>query len=297
MSLTQQIYGSIPALATAMDANNAIDEKRFQHFVEWHIAQGSNALAPVGTTGESPTLTHAEHGRMIRLCVEATDGRVPVIAGTGSNNTVEAISLSQDARQAGADALLVVAPYYNNPSQRGLYLHFSAIARAVELPMIMYNIPGRSVVDLSVETMAQLHREFPHIIGVKDATGQLERPLETRLALGPDFIQLSGNDSTAVAHLAQGGSGCISVLANLAPALSASLHAAWRAGDMQEVVRLRDQLAPLHEAMTCEPSPAPVKYGLSLLGHMEAQCRLPIAPLSKAGQAIVRNAMEQVGLI
>lgn len=288
--------GSLVALITPMQNDGAVDEKAFQEFVEWQIREGSNGIVPVGTTGESPTLSHEEHMRVVELAIEVAKGRVPVIAGTGSNSTDEAIELTRHARQAGADAALVVTPYYNRPTQEGLYLHFKAIADAVELPIIIYNIPPRSAVDMSVETMARLARH-PNIIGVKDATANLARPLHERRACGQDFIQFSGEDHTAVAYLAAGGDGCISVSANVAPRLCADMHAAWQEGRAQDAIAIQDRLLPLHDAIFCESSPGPVKYAASLLGHGNALCRLPLAPLADASKQKVRAAMMEVGLL
>lgn len=296
--MTTEFRGSMTALITPFtEGGEALDEQAFQDFVEWQIAEGTDGLVPVGTTGESPTLSHDEHKRVVELCVEAAAGRVPVIAGAGSNATHEALDFAAHAQRAGADALLVVTPYYNKPNQEGLYLHYAAIARAVDLPIFIYNIPGRSVVDMSVATMARLAREFDTIVGVKDATADLARPLATRLAIGEDFIQLSGEDATVTAFLAQGGHGCISVTSNVAPGLCAALHDAWNQGAMDRVAQLRDQLMPLHGAMFCESSPGPAKYGASLLGRAQAVTRLPVAPLSETGRATVRAAMAGAGLL
>ncbi|HYD31238.1 MAG TPA: 4-hydroxy-tetrahydrodipicolinate synthase [Azospirillaceae bacterium] len=287
--------GSIVALLTPF-RNGKIDEAAFQKFVNWQIEMGTDGLVPVGTTGESPTLSHSEHKRVVEMCIEATAGRVPVIAGTGSNSTHEAIEFTRHAKRAGANAALVVTPYYNKPTQEGLYQHFKAIHDAAELPIIIYNIPGRSVVDMSVATMARLAK-LPNIVGVKDATADLARPLKTRLEIGTDFCQLSGEDATVVAFLAQGGHGCISVTANVAPKECAQLHDAWRAGDMAEVARLRDLLMPLHHALFVETSPAPVKYAGSLLGVCAEEVRLPLVPPSEATRALVRDAMKHIGLL
>ncbi len=251
---------------------------------------------PCGTTGESPTLTHTEHKLVVELAIESAGGRVPVIAGTGSNSTAEAIALTRHAKEAGADAALVVTPYYNKPTQEGLYQHFKAIHDSAELPIIIYNIPGRSVVDMSLATMTRLSR-LPNIVGVKDATANLQRPLDTRIAIGPDFCQLSGEDATIVAFLAQGGVGCISVTANVAPAMCAALHNAWRAGDYQTVFRLRDLLSPLHNAMFVEPNPVPAKYGVSLLGRCGDVVRLPLVGLTEDGRHKVKAAMDGLGLL
>jgi 4-hydroxy-tetrahydrodipicolinate synthase len=287
--------GSLCALLTPF-SRGRVDEKAFQHFVDWQIKQGTHGVVPVGTTGESPTLSHDEHMRVVELCIEAADRRVPVIAGTGSNSTDEAISLTRHAKQAGADAALVVTPYYNKPTQEGLYRHYKAIAEAVDLPIIIYNIPGRCVVDMTVETMARLAK-LPNIVGVKDATNDLVRPLKTRLAIGPEFCLLSGEDATITAFLAQGGHGCISVTANVAPRLCSEMHLAWQKGDLATVWKIRDRLMPLHDAMFTETSPAPVKYAASLLGLSTPDVRLPLAPCSPAAQEKVRAALEHAGVL
>ena len=288
--------GSMVALITPMRSDGSVDEKAFQDLVEWQIAEGTEGLIPVGTTGESPTLSHEEHKRVVELCVEAARRRVPVIAGTGSNSTAEAIELTRHAKRAGADAALVVTPYYNKPTQEGLYLHFTAIADAVDLPIFIYNIPPRSVIDMSVETMARLARH-PNIIGVKDATANLTRPLHTRRACGEDFIQLSGEDHTALAFNAAGGVGCISVTANVAPRLCAEMQRAWREGRLAEAMAIQDRLTPLHDALFCETSPGPVKYAASLLGKTTDHCRLPLAPVSEPNRRRIREAMVSVGLL
>jgi len=287
--------GSITALITPFK-KGALDEKAYQEFIEWQIKEGSHGLVPCGTTGESPTLSHEEHNRVVELCVEVAKGRVPVIAGTGSNSTAEAIQLTKHAKKAGADAALVVTPYYNKPTQEGLLQHYLAIANAVELPILIYNIPGRSVVDMSVETMAKL-AEHPNIVGVKDATNDLQRPLRSRAASGEEFCQLSGEDGTAVAFLAQGGKGCISVTANVAPRLCAQLQDAWHLGAYEDVFRLRDILAPLHDAMFVETNPGPAKFAASLLGKCDPEVRLPLVPLSMKAKARVEEAMRDAGLL
>ena len=287
--------GSITALLTPF-RDGKVDEPAFQAFVDWQIAEGTTGLVPCGTTGESPTLSHDEHHRVTELCIEAASGRVPVIAGAGSNSTEEAISLARHAKKAGADAVLVVTPYYNKPTQEGLYQHFKAIHDAADLPIIIYNIPPRSVVDMSVATMARL-AALPNIVGVKDATADLVRPLKTRLEIGPDFCQLSGEDATAVAFLAQGGHGCISVSANVAPRQCARMQRAWAEGDLRTVAELRDLLMPLHHAMFVETSPAPVKYAASLLGKCTDEVRLPMVPATAEARATVRAAMVQAGLL
>ncbi len=287
--------GSITALITPF-TEDGVDEAAFQKFVEWQIDEGTQALVPCGTTGESPTLTHAEHKRVVDLCVEAAAGRVPVIAGTGSNSTAEAIDFTRSAKESGADAALVVTPYYNKPSQEGLYLHYKAIHDAVELPIIIYNIPGRSVIDMTVETMARLS-ELPRIIGVKDASNDLTRPINTRLACGEDFCQLSGEDGTILPFLGGGGHGCISVTSNVAPRLCRELHDAWAAGDFKSALAVNDRLMPLHRALFCETSPAPVKYGAELLGQGHHRVRLPLAPATERARGMVKDAMIHAGLL
>src|SRR3712207_1719133 len=268
------------ALITRMRAEGAVEKKPFGDLVGGQLGEGTEGLIPVGTTGESPTLTHDEHKRVVELCVEAARGRVPVIAGTGSNSTAEAIDFTRHAKRAGADACLVVTPYYNKPTQEGMALHFTAIADAVDLPIFIYNIPPRSVIDMSVETMARLARH-PNIVGVKDATANLTRPLHTRRACGEDFVQLSGEDHTALSFNAAGGHGCISVTANVAPRLCAEMQKAWREGRVGEAMAIQDRLVPLHDALFCETSPGPVKYAASLLGKTSDRCRLPLAPVSE----------------
>lgn len=290
-----QFSGAITALITPF-ANGAVDEKKFQAFVDWQITEGINGVVPCGTTGESPTLSHEEHNRVTALCVEVAKGRVPVIAGTGSNSTAEAISLTQHAQKAGADAALIVTPYYNKPTQAGMIAHYKAIHDATDIPIIIYNIPGRSVVDMKVETMAELAK-LPRIVGVKDATNDLTRPVTTRLAIDADFVQLSGEDGTQVAYLGQGGHGCISVTSNVAPRLVSEMHAAWKAGDRATVQQLNDRLMPLHEALFCESSPGPVKYAAALLGKSDARTRLPLTEIAASSKARVEAAMKSAGLI
>jgi len=279
-----------------MREDGTFDEQAYARFIDWQITQGTQGIVPVGTTGESPTLTHAEHMRAVEVAVEAAARRVPVIAGAGSNSTAEAIILARHARKVGADGVMVVTPYYNKPSQEGLFRHYTAVADAADLPLIIYNIPSRSVVDMSVETMARL-AQHRHIVGVKDATANLTRPLHTRRACGAGFVQLSGEDHTVVSFLAAGGDGCISVTANLAPRLCADLHEAWREGRVEDAIALQDQLLPLHDAMFCEPSPGPAKYGASLLGFGTNTTRLPLAPITPAAEARVRGAMAELALI
>ena len=286
--------GSIVALVTPF-RNGALDEQAFQSLVEWHLAEGTHGFVPVGTTGESPTLSHPEHERVIELCIEAAGRRVPVIAGTGSNSTEEAISLTRHAKRAGADAALVVTPYYNKPTQEGLYAHYKAIHDTVDLAIVIYNIPGRSVVDMTPETMGRLAK-LPNIVGVKDATADIVRPLLAYGTCGPEFCQLSGEDANIVGFLAHGGHGCISVTANAAPGLCAQLHDAWRAGRSAEALAIHRRLMPLHDALFCETSPAPVKYAMSRLGRCENSVRLPLVAASERARGQVDAALRAAGL-
>jgi 4-hydroxy-tetrahydrodipicolinate synthase len=288
--------GSLVALITPMREDGSVDDKAYAAFVDWQIREGTHGVVPVGTTGESPTLSHAEHKRVVEIAVGVAKGRIPVIAGAGSNSTEEAIDLAKHAKEAGADAILVVTPYYNKPTQEGMFLHFTAIADAVDIPMIIYNIPPRSVVDMSVETMARLAKH-KNIIGVKDATANLTRPLHTRRACGADFCQLSGEDHTALAFNTAGGVGCISVTANVAPRLVSQMQTAWMEGRFDEATTLQHRLVPLHDALFAETSPGPVKYAASLLGKTSERCRLPLAPLMEPTRAKVRAAMMEVGLL
>jgi 4-hydroxy-tetrahydrodipicolinate synthase len=288
--------GSLVALITPMRADGSLDEKAFAELVDWQIKEGTHGVVPVGTTGESPTLSHAEHRRVVEIAIEVAAGRVPVIAGAGSNSTEEAIALTRHAKEAGADAALVVTPYYNKPTQEGMFLHYTAIADAVDLPVIIYNIPPRSVVDMSVETMARLARHR-NIIGVKDATANLTRPLHTRRACGDDFCQLSGEDHTALSYNAAGGHGCISVTANVAPRLCSEMQTAWAEGRLKDAMAIQNRLVPLHDALFAETSPGPVKYAASLLGKTSERCRLPLAPLMEPTRARVKAAMTEVGLL
>ncbi len=287
--------GSVVALITPFK-DGRVDETAFQSFVEWQIDQGTDGLVPCGTTGESPTLSHEEHKRVVELCLEVAKGRVPVIAGSGSNSTEEAIMLTKHAKEAGADAGLVVTPYYNKPTQEGLKLHYKAIHDEVDLPIFIYNIPGRSVIDMTVETMAELSK-LPNIIGVKDATADLARPMLTKLAAGEDFCQLSGEDATAIPFLAAGGVGCISVTANIAPKMCADMQRLFREGDLAGATAINDKLLGLHTNLFCESNPVPAKYAASLLGKCAPDCRLPLAPISEAGKAKVKAALEQAGLL
>jgi 4-hydroxy-tetrahydrodipicolinate synthase len=286
--------GSITALITPFK-DGKIDEKAFQAHVDWQVNQGTHGLVPVGTTGESPTLTHDEHKRVVELCIEASGGRVPVIAGTGSNSTTEAIALTCHAKKAGADGALVVTPYYNKPTQEGLYLHFKAINDAADIPIVIYNIPGRSVVDMSVETMTRLAK-LPNVVGVKDATANMARVSQQRAAMGQGFVQLSGEDATALGFMAHGGQGCISVTANVAPALCSEFQLACLGGSFKRALDLQDRLMPLHDALFVESNPGPVKYAAEKLGLCSSETRLPLAPLTDASKAKVEAALRQVGL-
>jgi 4-hydroxy-tetrahydrodipicolinate synthase len=287
--------GSITALVTPM-LNGGLDEDAFRSFVDWQIEEGSHGLVPVGTTGESPTLSHDEHKRIVALCIEVANGRVPVIAGAGSNNTREAIELARFAETAGANGLLVVTPYYNKPNQEGLYQHFKAINDAVGIPIFIYNIPPRSVIDMSVDTMARLF-ELKNIVGVKDATGQIDRISLQRAKMGADFIQLSGDDSTALGVMAHGGHGCISVTSNIAPKLLSEFQQACLAGDYAKALIYQDRLMPLHKALFLEPNPTGVKYALSVIGKMREDVRLPLVRVTDGTKAEIRAAMVNAGLI
>jgi 4-hydroxy-tetrahydrodipicolinate synthase len=286
--------GSFTALVTPFK-NGSLDESAFRALVDWQIAEGTNGLVPVGTTGESPTLSHREHMQVVEWCVHQANGRVPVIAGAGSNSTQEAIELSRHAEKAGADAVLIVTPYYNKPTQEGLYQHFKAINDAINIPIIIYNIPARSVIDMSVETMKRLY-ELKNIAGVKDATANVLRVSQQRAALGPDFNQLSGEDGTALGFMAHGGHGCISVTSNVAPRLCADFQRACLKGDFAAALKLQDKLMPLHHALFIETNPAPAKYALSLVGKCADTVRLPMVPLSEPTKMAVREAMVHAGL-
>ncbi|MEJ1158561.1 4-hydroxy-tetrahydrodipicolinate synthase [Prosthecomicrobium sp. N25] len=288
--------GSITALVTPF-RDGAVDEKALAGFVDWQIREGTNGLVPCGTTGESPTLSHDEHKRVVEIVVEVAAGRVPVIAGAGSNNTAEAIDLARHAEKAGAQGLLVVAPYYNKPSQEGLYQHFHAIDAAVGIPIIVYNIPPRSVVDISVETMARIKRDCRNVVGVKDATMNLNRPSLERMAIGPEWVLLSGEDGTALGYMAHGGSGCISVTANVAPKLCSEFQGACLRGDYKTALAYQDRLMPLHRALFLEPNPAGPKFALSVLGRMQNELRLPLVGMSSGPRAEVEAAMRHAGLL
>ena len=286
--------GSIAALITPF-RDGKVDVQAFRKLVEWQIDQGTHGLVPCGTTGEAPTLTYDEHKQVIEVCIEAAANRVPVIAGTGSNSTAEAIELTRHAKEAGADGVLVVTPYYNKPTQEGLYLHYKAINDCADIPILIYNIPGRSVVDMSVDTMARLFK-LSNIVGVKDATANMARVSQQRAAMGSDFIQLSGEDATALGFMAHGGTGCISVTANVAPALCAEFQLACLAGNFRLALQLQDRLMPLHEALFVESNPGPVKYAASKLGLCNGETRLPLAPIAAASRKRVDDALATVGL-
>jgi 4-hydroxy-tetrahydrodipicolinate synthase len=288
-------HGSITAMVTPFEGG-VVDFERLRALVDWQIDSGSHGLVPVGTTGESPTLSHEEHGAVITATIKAARGRVPVIAGAGSNNTREAVALAGHAERAGADGLLVVTPYYNKPNQEGLYLHFKAINDSVSIPIIIYNIPPRSVIDMSVETMKRLS-ELKNIVGVKDATGNVARISLQRAAMGPDFIQFSGDDIAALACMAAGAHGCISVVANIAPRLCADLQNAALAGDFKTALAIQDKLVPLQVATFLEAGVTGAKYGLSLLGKVGEEVRLPLVPSTQATKDRIRAAMVFAGLL
>ncbi len=287
-------YGSITALITPFK-DGEIDLPAFENLIEWQIENGTHALVPCGTTGEAPTLSAEEHYTILKRCVDVVKGRIPVIAGTGSNDTRTALATTKYAKEIGATAALMVMPYYNKPTQGGLFAHFTKLHNEVGLPIILYNIPGRSVIDMNVETMAKLAK-LPNIVGVKDATGDLSRPLRVRHAIGSEFCQLSGDDITAAAFLAQGGVGCVSVVANIAPKQCADMQNAWRAGDMETFNSLRDKLLPLARDLFCESNPAPVKYAAQKLGLCRDEVRLPLIPASKRAREKVDAALDFAGI-
>jgi 4-hydroxy-tetrahydrodipicolinate synthase len=295
MTAKTRFRGSFTALVTPFK-NGALDEAAFRNLVEWQIAEGTNGFIPVGTTGESPTLSHEEHKQVVEWCVGQTRGRAPVVAGAGSNSTREAIELSQHAEQAGADAVLIVTPYYNKPTQEGLYQHYKAINDAIGIPIIIYNIPARSVIDMSVDTMRRLF-ELKNIAGVKDATANVVRVSQQRAAMGEDFNQMSGEDATALGFMAHGGHGCISVTSNVAPRLCSEFQGACLRGDYGTALTLQDKLMPLHIALFLETNPAPAKYALSVLGRCAETVRLPMVPLADKTKTAVRDAMRHAGLI
>ena len=287
--------GSITALVTPFK-NGDLDETALRDHVNWQLENGTHGIVPVGTTGESPTLTPREHERVVEICVEEARGRVPVVAGAGSNSTAEAIAFSRHAEKVGADAVLIVTPYYNKPTQEGLYQHYKAINDAVGIPILIYNIPGRSVIDMSVETMARLY-ELRNIAGVKDATANVARVSLQRQAMGPDFLQLSGEDATALGFMAHGGHGCISVTSNVAPAQCSEMQEACLRGDYASALKVQDRLMPLHTALFIETNPSPAKYALSVLGRMSDEVRLPMVPVSEKTKQTVRSAMTHAGLV
>jgi 4-hydroxy-tetrahydrodipicolinate synthase len=289
--------GSFTALVTPFRQDGSLDEKAFADLVEWQIGEGTQGLVPVGTTGESPTLSHAEHRRVVEICVETAKGRAPVIAGAGSNNTNEAIELAQYAEKVGADAVLVVTPYYNKPNQRGLYAHFAAVAKATKLPIFIYNIPPRSIIDMTPETMGKLAHDFRNIVGVKDATAKVDRVTDQRITCGADFIQLSGEDASALGFNAHGGVGCISVTSNVAPRLCAEFQEASLSGDRDRAIELQDRLMPLHRALFIEPNPAGPKYALSRLGRLENVVRSPMVTIEAETATRIDAAMKHAGLI
>ena len=288
-------FGSIPALITPFNKDE-VDYDSFQKIIEWSIEQGSHGFVPCGTTGESPTLSHDEHKNVVEICIKIVDKRVPVIAGTGSNNTIEAIEFTKHAEESGADGALIVTPYYNKPTQEGLYLHYKKIAESTNLPIIIYNIPGRSIVDMSIETMVKLSM-IKNIIGVKDATNDLFRPLLTRTKIKKDFCYLSGEDGTALAYLIQGGNGCISVTANIAPKLCSELHNHWKNKEIDKALQINLKLAKIHHALFIESSPGPVKYAAELLNLCSAETRLPIAPIKDSTKLIIKKCMSEANLI
>jgi 4-hydroxy-tetrahydrodipicolinate synthase len=295
MEKRAKFHGSMPALLTPFK-DGKIDEQAFRALIDWQITAGSHGLVPVGTTGEGPTLSHEEHRRAVDICIDEARGRVPVIAGAGSNNTQEAVELARHADKVGADAVLVVTPYYNKPTQEGLYQHFKAINEAVDIPIIIYNIPPRSVIDMSVETMKRVF-ELKNVVGVKDATGNVARISLQRQSMGPGFIQLSGEDMTALACMAAGAHGCISVVANVAPALCAELMEAVFKGDYRHALRIQDRLTPLHSAIFVEPGVAGAKYALSVLGRARNELRLPLVPVSENVEGLIRRALVHAGLL
>ena len=288
--------GSCTALVTPFK-NGAVDADSFCKLVDFQIDNGTAGLVPVGTTGESPTLSHEEHDLVVELCIKQAAGRVPVIAGAGSNSTAEAVRLAEHAATAGADAVLIVSPYYNKPTQTGLYAHFAAVAAAVDVPVIVYDIPGRSIVRVNDDTLARLASDFANISGIKDATADLVRPTAVQNLLGNDFTQLSGEDATALPYLAAGGHGCISVTANIAPKLLSEMHAAWWASDIKTAQTIHQKLLPLHNAMFCEASPGPVKYAASLLGICVAETRLPLCEIADSSKAQVKAGLVSAGLL
>ena len=288
--------GSYTALITPF-ANGKVDEAAFRKLVDFQIENGTHGLVPVGTTGESPTLSHEEHDRVVEMCIEQAAGRVPVIAGAGSNSTAEAVRLAKHAGAAGADGVLIVSPYYNKPTQDGLYRHFTAVAEAVDVAVIVYDIPGRSIVRVSDDNLARMAQEFPNIAGIKDATTDVGRPPRITNALGSGFAQLSGEDATTLPYLAGGGHGAISVTSNIAPRQMADMHNAWQAGDVVTAQAINLRMIEVHDAMFCEASPGPVKYAAELIGICSAETRLPLCEIADASKARVEAALRGAGLM
>jgi 4-hydroxy-tetrahydrodipicolinate synthase len=293
---TPQFAGSCTALITPF-TNGKIDEAAFRKLVDWQIENGTDGLIPVGTTGESPTLSHQEHDRVVEICIEQAAGRVPVIAGAGSNSTAEAVRLAEHAQKAGADAVLIVSPYYNKPTQEGLYRHFTTVAGAVDVPVIIYDIPGRSIVRVADDTLARIVADYSNIGGIKDATGDVTRPPFLITRFGNGFAQLSGEDATTLPYLAAGGHGAISVTSNIAPRQVSDMHKAWQLGDITTAQEINRRLAPLHAAMFCEASPGPVKYAAELLGICSSETRLPICEIAESSKAEVKAALKSAGVM
>ena len=294
--MTPQFAGSYTALITPFK-NGGVDEDAFRKLVDWQIDSGTNGLVPVGTTGESPTLSHEEHDRVVEICIEQASGRVPIIAGAGSNSTAEAVRLAEHANEAGADAVLIVSPYYNKPTQEGLYHHFSAVAQAVNVPVIVYDIPGRSIVRVNDDTLARLAADHPNVTGIKDATSDVARPPKLVTQLGDGFSQLSGEDATTLPFLGAGGHGAISVTSNIAPRECADMHNAWRDGDVKTAQAINTRLMPVHDAMFCEASPGPVKFAAELLGICGAEMRLPLCEIADSSKEQVKSALLGAGLL
>lgn len=297
MTDRQSYRGSMTAIVTPFTAAGIVDEAAFRALIDWQIEEGTKVLVPVGTTGESATLSHAEHRRVVEIAVDHVAGRVPVMAGAGSNNTVEAVSLAQHAEKAGANSILAVSPYYNKPTQRGLYAHYAAIANAISIPIFVYNIPGRSVVDVKPDTMGRLAHDFANIWGVKDAVGSMERVSQQRITCGKEFIQLSAEDASSLGFNAHGGVGAISVTANVAPRLCAEFQEATLAGDYAKALEYQDRLMPLHQALFIEPGVSGVKYALAKLGKLENVTRSPILPVEETTGAAIDSAMRHAGIL
>lgn len=293
---TSPFTGSYTALITPF-SNGHVDEAAFRKLVDFQIENGTHGLVPVGTTGESPTLSHEEHDRVVELCIEQAAGRVPIIAGAGSNSTAEAVRLARHAADAGADGVLIVSPYYNKPTQEGLFCHFTAVAEAVDVAVIVYDIPGRSIVRVADDTLVRMTEACPNIVGIKDATTEVGRPPRIRNLLGTGFAQLSGEDATTLPYLGGGGHGAISVTSNIAPRQMADMHNAWQAGDIATAQQINDRMIDLHDAMFCEASPGPVKYAAELLGICSADTRLPLCEIADSSKAKVESALRSAGLM